>query len=245
MKRIFIKNILLFIATTLAFFSCTTKEEKVREFVEQNVVSQAEEYLICQAIVKYVQEDVRETFENKIKYYASNPYYDYSYMEKDLFGQYMTLAYTSGGIKKKFDERWDEYMELYNKLNELSDNHYIEFIIIENNLKFKSLLKEKSVYSIEEMADIYFKPNHMKFIEITPELFDSIYRSILCLGASTFKYDVVDEIRVKKKWENAWAVDLIYHSGYCMPLEVQFWKEEDGFFVTEAPWIPETPEDII
>jgi hypothetical protein len=113
---------------------------------------------------------------------------------------------------------------------------------IDSTLKFRDLIKVTSIYTIDEIADIYFKPNHMKFTDITPELYWEIYRSILCLGAKTYKYDVVDEIRIKEKEENKWAVDLVYHSGCCIPLEISYNKELD-FFVSEAPWLSEALGD--
>ncbi|MBR4367725.1 MAG: hypothetical protein IKP52_00280 [Prevotella sp.] len=214
-----------------------TKEEKVKEYVEQNVVSQAENYLICQAIIKYVESDVQKVFTNRINYYAENPYYDFTYYEKELSRLYIGFASASGAIKKLFDERWNEIGNLYVMLSNEGNIEY-QMHQIDSTLTFQDLIKETSLYSTEEIADIYFKPDHLKFTEITPELYRSIYRSMLCLGAKAYKYDIVDDIRIKEKEENKWTVDLVYHSGYCMPLEIGYDKE-NGFFVSEAPWLPE------
>lgn len=193
----YMKHSFFLLSFFLIFFSCTSKEEKVKEHVEQNVVSQAEDYLICQAIIKYVESDAHNVFTNRINYYAKNPYYDFSYMEKELGAPLLALASASGEIKKDFDERWKEYCDLYSML---SNEENIEYQMrhIEGRLTFKDLLNDKSIYSIDEIADIYFKPDHLKFTEITPEIYRSIYRSMLCLGAKTYKYDVVDDIRIKE-----------------------------------------------
>jgi hypothetical protein len=239
------KRSIFLLSTFLILFSCTSKEEKVKNYVEHNVVHQAEDYLICQAIMNYMETDAKEVFTNKINYYVNNPYYDFSYIEKDLGGPLLTLASASGGIKDMFDERWNKISNLYLMLSHEGNVEY-QMHQIDSTLKFRDLLKETSSYTIDEIADIYFKPNHLKFTEITPELYRSIYRSMLCLGAKTYKYDVVDDIRIKKKEEDRWTVDLVYHSGDCMPLEIGYDKE-NGFFVSEAPWIPEawgTEDDL-
>ena len=54
------KHIFFLFSALLILFSCTSKEEKVKEYVDQNVVSQAEDYMICQAIMKYVETDAQE-----------------------------------------------------------------------------------------------------------------------------------------------------------------------------------------
>lgn len=226
---------LFILSTLLILFSCTTKEEKVKDFVEKEVVQQAEDYLICHAILKYVKTNVNEVFTNRINFYAEKPYYDFSYIEKEFYGSFGALV--SGGVKKAFDERWNESIQLYTMLS-CEGNIKYGMHQIDSTLKFRDLIKVTSIYTIDEIADIYFKPNHMKFTDITPELYWEIYRSILCLGAKTYKYDVVDEIRIKEKEENKWVVDLVYHSGYCMPLEIGYDKD-NGFFVSEAPWLPE------
>lgn len=206
------KYYIILLSALLMFFSCTTKEEQVKDFVEKNVIQQAEDHLICQAIMKYIKNDAQKVFQNKIKYYAENPFYDYSYFEKELGRPFMALA--SDGIMKKFDERWKESFQIYTML---SNEENIEYGMhqIDSTLKFIDLIKENSYYTIDEIADIYFKPNHLKFKEITPDLYSKIYRSMLCLGAKTYKYDVVDEIRIKEKEENKWTVDLVYHSGFA------------------------------
>jgi len=237
------RNCLFLLIVLLTFSSCTSKEEKVKEFVENEVVQQAEDYLICQAILKYVKSDVNEVFTNKINFYAGNPYYDFSHLEKEFYGSFGALV--SAGIKKAFEERWDESIQLYTMLS-CEGNIEYEMHQIDSTLKFRDLIKETSVYTIDEIADIYFKPNHLKFTEITPELYRKIYRSMLRLGAKTHNYDVVDEIRIKEKKDKKWAVDLVYHSGYCMPLEISL-NKENGFFVSEAPWLPEawgTEDDL-
>ena len=245
MKYTIVKRNFLVLSLVVALFSCSTRESKVKEFVEQTVVPQAEDYLICQAIIKYVQTDVNMVFTDNINYYASNPYYDFSYFEKEISSLSIGLASASGAIKDLFDERWNEFNKLYIML---SNEGNVEYGMhqIDGELKFRDLLKETSPYSIEGLADIYFKPDHLKFTEITPELYRSIYRSILCLGAATYKYDVVDEIRVQGKEENLWAIDLVYHSGFCMPLEISY-NKEIGFFVSDAPWYLEawgTEDDL-
>ena len=53
----------------------------------------------------------------------------------------------------------------------------------------------------------------------------------------------MDEIRIKEKEENKWTVDLVYHSGFCIPLEVGL-NKDIGFFVSEAPWLPEAWETV-
>ena len=225
------------LAALLFFFSCTTKEDKAREFVEQEVVQQAENYLIRQSILKYVAEEAIEVFKERYNYYAQHPDYDFSYIEKEMSRLAMAFASAYGGINKIFDERRIEFSKLYSNLS----NHYnIIYGIeeIDSTLTYRDLIKETSYYSIDEIADIYFKPNHLKFTEITPELFDKIYRCMLCLGAKTYKYDVVDDIRIKEKDDNKWAVDLVYHSGFCMSLEISSDKEF-GFYVSEAPWLLE------
>lgn len=227
---------LFILSTLLILFSCTTKEEKVKDFVEKEVVQQAEDYLICHAILKYVKTNVNEVFTNRINFYAEKPYYDFSYIEKEFYGSFGALV--SGGVKKAFDERWNESIQLYTMLS-CEENIEYGMHQIDSTLKFRDLIKVTSIYTIDEIADIYFKPNHMKFTDITPELYWEIYRSILCLGAKTYKYDVVDEIRIKEKEENKWVVDLVYHSGYCMPLEIAYSKEA-GLYVSEAPWLPES-----
>lgn len=237
MKSMLIKRNMLLLATVLTFFSCVSKEEKVKEYVEQNIVSQVEDYMICQAIMNYAKTEAQDVFISRINYYVNNPYYDYSYIEKDLGEPFMTLASASGSIKQKFDKRWDELSRLYNMLSYEGNVEY-QMYQIDSTLTFRDLLKETEYYSIGDIADIYFKPNHLKFSEITPELHRKIYRSMLVLGAKTYKYDVVDEIRVKKKGENLWTVDLVYHSGDCMAIEVGY-NKENGFFVSKAPWLPE------
>lgn len=240
MKRL-IKRYLLLASLVFTLFSCTTKEEKVREFVEQNVVSNAEDYMICQAIIKYVQNDALEIITDRFTYYANNPYYDYSYFERDLGGPFMALASSTGGIKKLFDERWYEFMKLYSMFSYREDIEESLVYMDDGNLELKDLINEYSAYSIEEIAEIYSRPNHLKFTEITPELFETIYRSVLCLGAATYKYDAVDEIRVKEKEKNLWIVDLIYHSGYCMNLEIT--KEDDFYVLSKVPWILEWDDE--
>ena len=222
------------LSALLMFFSCTTKEDKAREFVEKDVVQHAEDYLIRQAIVKYVTEEAIEVFTERYNYYAQHPDYDFSYIEKEMSRLAMAFASAYGGINNIFDERRIEFSKLYSNLS----NHYnIIYGIeeIDSTLTYRDLIKEKSYYSIDEIADIYFKPNHLKFTEITPELYDKIYRCMLCLGAKTYKYDVVDDIRIIEKEYDKWTVDLVYHSGFCMPLEISFDKEF-GFYVSEAPW---------
>lgn len=231
----YMKHYFFLLTVFLTFFSCTTKEEKVREFVEKEVVQQAEDYLICQAIVKYVEEEALEVFTNRINYYSNNPDYDFSYIEKEMSRLSMAFASSYGGIKKLFDERWNEFSSLYIML---SGEGNIEYGLhqIDSELTFRDLIKETTIYRIEEIADIYFKPNHLKFTEITSDRFRDIYRSILCLGARTYEYDIVDDIRVRDKDDNVWAVDLVYHSGYCMALEINYIKE-NGFYVSQAPWL--------
>ena len=237
MKRLFVKRYLLVTSLVIALFSCTTKEEKIKEFVEQNVVSEAEEYLICQSIINYVQNDAVKVFTDRINYYASNPYYDYSYFEMDMVGPFLSMSSSLGATKKMFDARWDEFNKLYVMF---SYDGNVEYGMhqIDTALHFRDLLKDCSYYSIEEIADFYFKPSHMKFTEITPQLYQKIYRSILCLGAATYKYDIVDEIRVKEIEKGLWSVDMVYHSGYCMNIEVGNNKEY-GYYVSKAPWLPE------
>lgn len=235
------KHSFFVLSAFLILFSCTTKEEKVKEYVEQNVVSQAEDYLICEAIIKYVESDAQKAFTDNINYYVNKPYHDFSYVEKELSKPLLAFASAFGGIKKLFEERWEEASELYSMLSNERNIKY-QMHQIDSTLTFKDLTKEKSIYSIDDIADIYFKPNHLNFTKITPELYKSIYRSMLCLGAKTYKYDVVDEIRIKEKEENKWAVDLVYHSGYCMPLEIGYSKENE-FFVSKAPWLPEVGKE--
>ena len=245
MKRL-IKRYLFVASLAFTLLSCVTKEDKVREYVEQDVVSEAEEYLIYQAIVNYVQNEALEVFTERITYYANNPYYDYSYFERDLGGPFMALASASGGIKELFDERWNKFCELYTELAS-SNFDYVEYEMYEEDttFKFKNLPKENCPYSLENIADVYFKPNHLKFTEITPELYKTIFHSMLCLGAATYKYDVVDDIRVRELEKNLWSVDLVYHSGYCLNLEIQYCKGcfyKWGYFKGEfhtltAPWI--------
>lgn len=132
MKIMNFKRHLFFVATVFSLFSCTTKEEKVREYVEQNVVTQAEEYLICQAIINYAKTDAQIVFTNKINYYANNPYYDYSYSERYIGSQLMTLALETGQVKKKFDERWSELSKLYILIYHMkatSNTNYIRLIV--------------------------------------------------------------------------------------------------------------------
>ena len=69
-------------------------------------------------------------------------------------------------------------------------------------------------------------------------LYQKIYRSILCLGAATYKYDVVDEIRIREIEKGLWSVDMVYHSGYCLNIEIGNDKEY-GFYVSQAPWLPD------
>lgn len=245
MKRL-IKYYLFVASLTFTLFSCTTKEDKVREYVEQDVVSEAEEYLIYQAIVNYVQNEALEVFTERITYYANNPYYDYSYFERDLGGPFMALASASGGIKELFDERWNKFCELYTELA-FSNFDHVEYEMYEEDttFKFKNLPKENCPYSLDNIADVYFKPNHLKFTEITPELYKTIFHSMLCLGAATYKYDVVDDIRVRELEKNLWSVDIVYHSGYCLNLKIQYCKGcfyKWGYFKGEfhtltAPWI--------
>ena len=225
----------------LFFFSCTTKEDKAREFVEQEVVQQAENYLIRQSILKYVTEEAIEVFKERYNYYAQHPDYDFSYIEKEMSRLAMAFASAYGGINKIFDERREKFTEMYAML---SCEENIEYGLhqIDSVLSLRDLTKETSAYTIEDIADIYFKPNHLKFTEITPELYKKIYCSMLCLGARTFKYDVVDDIRIRAKEDNKWNVDLVYHSGYCMPLEITL-NKENRFFVSEAPWLSKSEGD--
>lgn len=235
----FLKRILSIIFLSLLLFSCTTKEEKVRQFVENQVVTEAQDHLIRQAILNYAKNDALDVFVNRIKYYSSNPYHDYSTPDKEInrpFWEMEEMLY--GKTKKEFEKRWGKLSDLYTWLTYETD---IEFGLsqLDTTLRISNFLHETPTYTIEEIADIYFKPNHMKFTEITPDLYNSIYRSMLCLGASTYNYDVVDEIRVKPVNVNEelyWNVDLVYHSGYCMPLSINYNKEK-GFFVTAAPWL--------
>ncbi len=241
MKQI-MKNSILFLSVFLLLFSCTTREEKVREYVEQNVVSQAEDYLICQAIIKYMETDAKKVFMNKFKYYANNLDYDFSYFEKGFINPLLTFASTYyGATDKLLEKRWGEFGHLYSMLSNEENIRY-QMHQIDSTLTFKDLTTEKSIYSIDDVADIYFKPHHLKYTEITPQLYWNVYRSMLCLGAKTYKYDVVDEIRIKEKDDNKWTVDLVYHSGYCMPLEIGYNKEK-GFFVSKAPWQHEVREN--
>lgn len=233
MKQI-MKNSILFLSVFLLLFSCTTQEEKVREYVEKNVVSQAEEYLICQAIINYMDSAAKKDFMNKFKYYANNIDYDYSYLQRNILRPYLELASTFGGTNKILEKRLGEFGYLYTMLSNEENIRY-QMHQIDSTLTFKDLTTEKSIYSIDDVADIYFKPHHLKYTEITPQLYWNVYRSMLCLGAKTYKYDVVDEIRIKEKDDNKWTVDLVYHSGYCMPLEIGYNKEK-GFFVSKAPW---------
>lgn len=245
MKRL-IKRYLFVASLAFTLLSCVTKEDKVREYVKQDIVSEAEDYLIYQAIVNYVQNEALEVFTDKITYYANNPYYDYSYFERDLGGPFMALASASGGINIMFDERWDEFGKLYSELA-LSNYDFVEYEMYkeDSTFKFRNLPKENCPYSLESIADVYFKPNHLKFTEITPELYKTIFHSMLCLGAATYKYDVVDDIRVREIEKNLWSVDLVYHSGYCLNLEIQYckggfykWGYFQGEFHTlNAPWI--------
>lgn len=218
-------------------FSCTSKEEKVKAFVEKEVVSQAEDYYIQQAIIKFVREDLNNAFEKSINYYVNNPYYDYSYIERDLGGPFMTLASTTGAIKARFDERWNKSQRLLTQLW-YEGNLEMSMRIVDSTLTYKDLLKEPGVLSLEEIANIYFKPDHMKFTEITPRLSKEIYLSIFSLGAANYKYDVVDEIRVREKEKNQWYVDMVYHSGNCVGIEVS--RNDSVFYVSKAPWISDT-----
>lgn len=236
MKTIHFKNGLFVLSIVFILFSCTSKEEKLRDYIEKEVVSEAENYQICQAILKFVHEDVSETFTSKINYYVNNPYYDYSYAEKYLGGTFMTMATASGAIKAKFDKRWNMSDRLLTQL--WYDGNIRECMRqLDSNLTFKSLLKEPIALSLDDIADIYFKPEHMKFTEITPLLSQKIRRSILSLGAQTYKYDVVDEIRMIEKDDNLWTVDLVYHSGYCMTLEARYNNDNGFFFISDAPWL--------
>ena len=135
------RNCLFLLIVLLTFSSCTSKEEKVKEFVENEVVQQAEDYLICQAILKYVKSDVNEVFTNKINFYAGNPYYDFSHLEKEFYGSFGALV--SAGIKKAFEERWDESIQLYTMLS-CEGNIEYEMHQIDSTLKFRDLIKETS-----------------------------------------------------------------------------------------------------
>lgn len=237
---------MLFIFLAVTLFSCTTKEDEVREYVENEVVAQARDYFICQAILEYAQNDAMEVFTNKINYYASNPYYDYSADFRERNRGFIGIERELGYTKKTFDERWAKLSDLYVFLRYRDDVEY-GMHVIDTALKFKDLPNTTPIYSIEQIADIYFKPNHMEFVEITPELFNGILRSMLSLGAATYKYDVVDEIRVGKAKEElvddltllTWDVDLVYHSGYCLPVKIEYVNDGQtiGYFVSSAPWV--------
>jgi len=226
------KNSILFLSVFMLLFSCTTQEEKVREYVEQNVLPQAEEYLICQAIIKYMKTDAENVFTDKFTYYAKNPNYDLSPIEEGIATAFNSIY---DFINENIEKRRNAYSELYTMLSN-EDNIKYQMHQIDSTLTFKKITMETSIYSIDDIADIYFKPHHLKYTEITPQLYRNIYRSMLCLGAKTYKYDVVDEIRIKEKKENVWTVDLVYHSGYCMPLKIGY-NKETGFYVSEAPWL--------
>ena len=218
-------------------FSCTSKGEKVKAFVEKEVVSQVEDYYIQQAIIKFVREDLYNAFEKTINYYASNPYYDYSYMERDLGSPFMSLASISGATKASFDKRWNMAQMLLEQLW-YAGNLDMRMRIVDSTLTYKDMLKEPGVLSLEEIANIFFKPDHMKFTEITPRLAKEIFLSILTLGAANYKYDVVDEIRVREKEKSLWSVDMVYHSGNCMAIEVS--RNDNDFYVSKAPWLSDT-----
>ena len=89
-------RIILVIFVSFLAASCTTQEDRLREYVEQNVVGRAEDYLISQAIAEYIKGEANNTITERANYWYNNFTHDWSWVERDLYGDFVGLARYSG-----------------------------------------------------------------------------------------------------------------------------------------------------
>ena len=236
-------RIILMIVVSFLAASCTTQEDRLRDFVEQDVIGKAEDHLICQAIVNYVKGNANEAITERANYWYNNFDHDWSWFERETAGSFLGLAKYSGSLKKDFDERFGLWATVYNYLINIEEAYYIDYKIrgldFDTSFSFRTLLTNHDTpYSIEKIGDLFFMPTKYSFHKITIDEEWLIYKSLIGLGVENYQHDVVDDIRIKKEEENYWSVDLVYHSGKCINFTIVY---HNGRFMTkDTTW----PSDI-
>lgn len=242
-------RIILMFAVTFLAVSCTTQEDRLREFVEQDVVGRAEDYLISQAIAEYIKGEANNTITERANYWYNNFTHDWSWVERDLYGDFVGLARYSGSLKKKFDERMWMWSGAYYYLTNLDDA-----LRIDGKLKginepagtytLRMLVNKHYIsYTCEYIGDLFFKPERNNFHEISESEKYLIYGSLIGLGIETYHHDVVDDIRIKKTSENLWNIDLVYHTGECLNFNVIY--KEGRFMTKDTPWWSDEEQYVV
>ncbi len=242
-------RIILILVISFLVASCTTQEDRLREFVEQDVVGRAEDYLISQAIAEYIKGEANNTIIERANYWYNNFTHDWSWVERDLYGDFVGLAKYSGSLKKKFDERMCMWSGAYNYLT-----HLDEAMRIHGELKgvnepsgtytLRTLVNKHYIsYTCEYIGDLFFKPERNNFHEISESEKYLIYGSLIGLGIETYHHDVVDDIRIRKTSENLWNIDLVYHSGDCLNFSVIY--KEGRFMTMDTPWWSDEQQFVI
>lgn len=231
---------ILMLVVTLLAVSCTTQEDRLREFVEQDVVGRAEDCRISQAIAEYIKGEANNTITERANYWYNNFTHDWSWVERDLYGDFVGLARYSGSLKEMFEKRMNMWAGAYSYLTNIDDamRIYGELKGINEpsgTYTLRTLVNKHYIpYTCEYIGDLFFKPERNNFHKITESEKYSIYGSLIGLGIETYHHDVVDDIRIKKTSENLWNIDLVYHSGECLNFNVIY--KEGRFMTKDTPW---------
>ncbi len=245
MKQIKIMTFCL--AIMLLLVSCTSKEDKLRDYVNNILIERVEDYLISETVIKYVHEDAIQAGVDKANYYYNHFDHDWSSSERFWASDFIGMSQATGHLKKMFEERLSSYYAMIATMNQAWIIYGSVRGIKDSTFRFTSLLRRPShLYSLDEITDIYFRPNHAEFLDIRG-YYDEIFWSLVCLGGECYEHDVVDDIRIQEKGKNEWGnnqwkVDLVYHSGKCIQLTVA--EDKDGFSVVDPLWQYSYPEEI-
>ncbi|MBR4300837.1 MAG: hypothetical protein IKT84_02840 [Bacteroidales bacterium] len=244
MKQIKILTSCLSIMMLLA--SCTSKEDKLRDYVNNILIERVEDYLISETVINYIQENALQAGLDKANYYYDHFDHDWSYSERLWSSSFIHFSKATGELKEIFDNRVSSYYDLIYSMSHAGGIYSRVRAIMDSTFRFTSLLKRPLyLYSLDEITDIYFRPNHTKFID-TKDYYDEFFWSLVCLGGECYEHDVVDDIRIRnigknELGNNQWNVDLVYHSRKCIQLTIA----ENGkeFDVIDPLWQYSYPED--
>lgn len=240
----------LLITTILFCASCTSKETRLREFVEKDVVGKAEDYFIMNSIVDYVNGEANKTIMDRANMWYQNFNHDYSFVDQNIWGDLYTFSMATGYVKEKFDQRtimWrnvvDQITHMKHSFPEVWFQGKFEGIPGDTNVYcFRQLKTHHYIpYSIEQIADLYYMPTKHKFHTITEEEYANICISLVGLGVEKYQYDVVDDIRTRKTNDTLWDVNLVYHSGKCINFKVIY--QDNRFKTMETPWFSDVEYD--
>ena len=98
--------------------SCTSKEDKLRDYVNNQLIERVEDYLISETVIKYIQEDALQAGVDKANYYYNHFDHDWSSSERFWASDFIGMSQATGHLKKMFEDRLSSYYAMISTMNQ-------------------------------------------------------------------------------------------------------------------------------